>query len=401
MRRFIPGFVFSIYHFLWVLMGALIYNFPSKKLTVIGVTGTDGKTTVVHLISKILEDTGFKIASLSSVRFKIKNKEWTNELRMTMPGRLKLQKFLSQAVKAGCKYMVLEVTSEGAKQHRHRFIDFNGIVFTNLTKEHIEAHKGFENYKKAKGKIFKALNKSKKKDKFVVINTDDKYGEYYAELAGKVKKYKYSLKTPVKTSLLGEFNKYNALAAINTGLVLGVNKEKALKIVEEFKGIPGRMELIIKEPFTIIVDYAHTPDALKKVYKSLRTQGSSLICVFGSCGGGRDKWKRPEIGEIASDYCKKVILTNEDPYDENPNSILKDIESGFSQIRNPNIEIRKILDRREAIHKALSIAKKEDIVIITGKGSEPSICIANGKRIPWSDKEVVLEEFKNIYEKSF
>ena len=400
MRKFIPKFIFSIYHFLLALLGAIIYNFPSRKLIIIGVTGTNGKTTVVHLITEILERTlrqaQGKVASLSSIRFKIKDKEWKNMLKMTMPGRFKLQKFLRKAVKAGCKYAVLEITSEGIKQHRHRFINFNGAVFTNLTKEHIEAHKGFENYKRAKGKLFKALNKSKKKNKFIVINADDKHGEYYAKLANRAKKYEYSLEDPVKISLLGEFNKYNALAAVNTGLALGIEKEKILKIIKDIKGLPGRMELVIEKPFKVFIDYAHTPDALEKVYKTL---GQNLICVFGSCGGGRDKWRRPEIGKIAVNYCKKIILTNEDPYNENPNSILEDIESGFSQIRNPKSEIRKILDRREAINKALSMAKENDIVIITGKGCEPWICVEHGKKIPWDERKIVKEEFKKIYGK--
>jgi len=407
MKKFIPRFVFSIYHFLWAFLAALIYNFPSKKIVVIGVTGTDGKTTVVHMITKILEDAGFDVASLSSIRFKIKSKEWINKLRMTMPGRLSLQKFLKQAADAKCKYVILEATSEGAKQHRHRFIDFDGIIFTNLTKEHIEAHKGFENYKKAKGKIFKALQKSEKKDKFVVINTDGRYSGYFSNLSKGLKIYTYGIKdreaeiTPekinLKISLLGEFNIYNSLSAFGVGLSQKIKPNQILKSLEEFKGIPGRMEVITKEPFRVIVDYAHTPDALEKVYKSLSTQNSSLICVFGSCGGGRDKWKRPEIGKISSNYCKKVILTNEDPYDENPDQILLDIESGISNSQFPISSLFKIIDRREAINKALSIAKKSDTVIITGKGSEPSMCVAGDKKTPWSDKETVLEEFKKVY----
>ena len=391
LKKIIPNFIFSWYHFLWALLGALIYNFPSKRLVVIGVTGTNGKTTVVHLLSEVLEKSGFDVASISSIRFKIKDREWKNMLKMTMPGRFKLQKFLSQAVKVGCKYMVLEVTSEGIKQYRHKFIDFDGAVFTNLTKEHIEAHKGFENYKKAKGKLFKALSRSKKKNKFVILNRDDKYSDYFAKLAGRVKKYEYSLKNPVKISLLGEFNKYNSLAAFNTALALGIKKEKALKVIEGFKGIPGRMELVIERPFKVYVDYAHTPDALGKVYKTL---GKDLICVFGSCGGGRDKWKRPKIGKIASNYCKRIILTNEDPYNEDPSQILSEIESG---IFNFQFSIFKILDRREAINKALSLAKKDDIVIITGKGCEPWICIEHGKKIPWDERKIVREEFKKIY----
>jgi len=406
MKKFIPKFIFQIYHYLWALIGAVIYGFPTRKLVVIGVTGTNGKSTVVHLISEILEKTPRpaqgRVASFSSVRFKIGEKEWKNMLKMTMPGRMKIQKFLRQAVKTGCKYAVLEITSEGIKQYRHKFIDFDGAVFTNLTKEHIEAHKGFENYRKAKGKLFQVLEKSKKKNKFVVLNADDKHSEYFSKLAGNVKKYYYSLKDLEKInlqiSLPGEFNKYNALAAFCTGLALGIEKDKILEVLKNAKGVPGRMELVIEKPFRVFVDYAHTPDALEKVYNTL---GKELICVFGSCGGGRDKWRRPEMGKIADNYCKEIILTNEDPYDENPLTILDEIESGFSKFQISNFKFQKILDRREAINKALSSAQNNDTVIITGKGCEPWMCVAHGKKIPWDDREIVKEEYKKIYEQGF
>lgn len=407
-KKLIPQFVLSFYHLVLAWIGAIIYNFPSRKLIVIGVTGTNGKTTVVHLITDILEKLNYEVASISSIRFKIKNKERKNMLKMTMPGRFKLQRFLKQAVRAGCIYMVLEVTSEGIKQHRHKFIDFDGVVFTNLTKEHIEAHKGLENYKKAKGKIFKALAKSKKRNKFVVLNKDDKYFEYFAKLSGNVKKVFYDKNTKIETSLPGEFNKYNVAAAFEVAKSLGLSTGKTLEILKEFKGIPGRMELVISRPFKVYVDYAHTPDALEKVYQTLqpserserstkRSDQPSMICVLGSCGGGRDRWKRPEIGRIANEYCDRVILTNEDPYDENPDSILRDIESGFSQILNPKPQILKIIDRREAINKALSLAKEGDTIIITGKGCEPWISVEKGKKIPWDDRRIVREEYKKIY----
>jgi len=433
MRKFIPKFVFDIYHYLFALIGVVIYGFPSKKLIVIGVTGTNGKSTVVHLITEILALRGAqgKIASLSSIRFKIGEKEEKNMLKMTMPGRMKLQKFLRQAVRSGCKYAILEVTSEGIKQFRHKFIDFNGAVFTNLTKEHIEAHKGFENYKKAKGKLFKALEKSKKKNlprdfaegkifrgKFAVFNADDENSAYFSDLFSG-KKYFYGIRiqnaeiTPGKIglkldNLLGEFNIYNALAAYCAGLGLGIEKNKILEVLKSAKGIPGRMEIIIDKPFKVYVDYAHTPDALEKVYRTInpkskiqiipnQTQNPKLICVLGSCGGGRDKWKRPEMGKIAAEYCNQIILTNEDPYDENPNQILLDIKSGIPDIKYQILD--RIIDRREAINKALSLAKPNDTVIITGKGCEPWMCVAGGKKIAWDDRKIVREEFSKIYGK--
>ena len=403
-KKLIPRFLLNWYHFLLVFLGALIYKFPSKKLIVIGVTGTNGKSTVVHLVTEILEKSGFKTASISSIRFKIGEKEWPNRLKMTMPGRLMLQKFLRQAVKDGCKYAVLEVTSEGIKQHRHKFIDFNGAVFTNLTREHIEAHKGFENYKKAKGKLFKALKKSKKQNKFSAINVDDPNADYFLNLSQGTRIYTYGIKnkkaeiTPDKInlqiSLPGEFNIYNSLAAIGVGLSQGIELNKILKILKNVKGLPGRMELVVDKPFKVFVDYAHTPDSLEKVYQTIYK--SQMICVFGSCGGGRDKWKRPEMGRIAAQYCDKIILTNEDPYDENPVSIIKDIKAGFSKSQITNNKLQIILDRRQAIRKALSLAKEGDVVIITGKGCEPWICVEKGKKIPWDDRRVVREEYEKL-----
>ena len=209
--------------------------------------------------------------------------------------------------------------------------------------------------------------------------------------AFKVKNTNFNLK------LLGKFNVYNALAAICVGLSQGVSLQICKTALEKAKGIPGRMEIVIKEPFLVIVDYAHTPHSLEKVYllikeKFLKNKGR-LICVLGSAGGGRDKWKRPYLGKIAKKYCQKIIVTNEDPYDEDPQEIIEQIVKGAGK------KALKILNRREAIKKALSLAEKGDIVIITGKGSEESICIKGGRKIPWSDKKVVLEEFQKIYGK--
>jgi len=204
-------------------------------------------------------------------------------------------------------------------------------------------------------------------------------------------------------NLLGKFNIYNSLAAICVGLSQGVSLEICKKALEKVKGIPGRMEVVIKEPFTVIVDYAHTPEALKKVYETIKSfkfhVSSSMICVLGSCGGGRDKWKRPVLGKLAAEYCKEIIITNEDPYDENPLKIIEDIESGFSQIPNSKFQIpkyKKILDRREAIRKALGLAQPNDVVIITGKGSEPWMCVKGGKKIPWDDRQIAKEEFQKL-----
>jgi len=354
------------------------------------VTGTNGKTTVVNLIANILEEAGFKVASLSSIRFKIGEKEKLNTLKMTMPGRFKLQKFLRQAVQSSCQYAVIEVTSEGIKQYRHCFIDLKTAVFTNLTPEHIEAHGSFEKYKEAKGKLFQ-----KAKD-IHVINRDDPNAEYFMQFSAR-KKIVYSLKDkkllPEKLHLLGDFNIYNAMAATQVGLSQGIDLSVCQKAIEKTKSLPGRMEKVIKEPFTVIVDYAHTPDALEKVYRAI---DGRKICVLGAAGGGRDKWKRAELGKIAAAYCSEIILTNEDPYDEDPEKIIEEIEKGATSSMKPGQGCYRFLDRGEGIKKALSLARPGDTVIITGKGSEPWICVAGGKKISWDDRKTVKKEFTKL-----
>ncbi len=406
LRKLIPSFLFGWYHFLLSLLGAIFYCFPAKKIIVIGVTGTNGKSTVTHLAGDILAEAGFKVASASSIRFKIGDQEWPNTLKMTMPGRFKLQKFIRQAVDAGCKYLVLEVTSEGIKQHRHRFIDLNTAVFTNLTREHIESHGGFEKYKQAKGKLFAATKK------IHIINTDDDNADYFLSFPAD-KKYGYGLKKTQQSNiefigatdtklfptgisfqannilfemkLLASFNIYNALTAICIGLSQGVSMEICHRVLERATGVPGRMEVVAKEP-AVIVDYAHTPDSLEKAYKSIKSfSDGNLICLLGSAGGGRDKWKRPEMGKIAAHYCDKIILTNEDPYDEDPNQILAEVKEGIDN----DCDLYEILDREAAIRKAISLAQPKDVVIITGKGCEPWMCVANNKKIPWDDRAIV------------
>lgn len=390
LKKILPSFLLDFYYFLWPLLGALFYGFPSKNLKVIGVTGTNGKTTVVELCSKILEEAGYKVASLSSIKFKIGKKEWKNTLKMTMPGRFKLQQFLNQAKKAGCQYVVLEVTSEGIKQQRHRLINFEVAVFTNLSPEHLEAHGSFEKYRQTKGKLFA------KTKKIHIINADDPNANYFLKFPAN-KKITYSLKKESimlqGMKLLGQFNIYNALAAIKVGLSQGIDLETCQRAIKKVEGIPGRLEKVISEPFQVWVDYAHTPDALEKVYQIF--QQKRLICVLGACGGGRDKWKRPKLGKIAQKYCQKIILTNEDPYQEDPLKILEEIEKGIS-----SSNYQKILDRRLAISRALNLANPGDLVIITGKGCEPWLCIGT-KKIPWDDREVVKEEFEKLKEAKY
>ena len=390
-KKLIPNFLLSWYHLSLAFLGALIYGFPSKKIKVIGVTGTNGKTTVVNFTTKVLEAGGFKVAALSGIKFKIGQKEWTNALKMTMPGRFKIQSFLRKGVKAGCQYAVLEVTSEGILQHRHRFIDFIAAIFTNLSPEHIERHGGFDNYRAAKGRFFQGVKGVH------IINAEDEQADYFLQFPAR-KKYTYGLRQgevnnndlQIKLKLLGEFNIYNALAAISMGLSQGVDLTKAKRAVEELEGVPGRMEEVIMKPFRVVVDYAFTPNALKKVYQTLKPASGKMICVLGACGGGRDKWKRPVLGEIAAEYGDQIIVTNEDPYDEDPLSIIEQVAAGAKN------RVEKIIDRREAIRKALTLAVPGDVVIITGKGCEPWIVESQGRKIPWDDRQIVREEMAKL-----
>ncbi|MEX2090687.1 MAG: UDP-N-acetylmuramoyl-L-alanyl-D-glutamate--2,6-diaminopimelate ligase, partial [Candidatus Paceibacterota bacterium] len=329
----------------------------------------------------------------------------------TMPGRFKLQKFMAQAKKAGCKFVVLEVTSEGIKQKRHLGIKFDCAVFTNLHKEHLESHGSFENYYQAKQELFKRT------DNIHVLNVDDKHFKLFSDFHAKHKIF-YGITggdmkadnvrlgegessfevygTEFNVHFGGRFNVYNSLAALAVGAMYGIDLPRAKPVLESITTIKGRMEYVQKTPFSVVIDYAHTPDSLEEVYKTLKPKDESLklICVLGAAGGGRDKWKRPEFGKIAEKYCDQIILTDEDPYDENPEEILNQISSGFSQTLNSKLETlnhKKILDRREAIKTAINMAEPGDTVVITGKGSEVSMAVAGGKKIPWSDGQIVLE----------
>ena len=421
-KRVLPHFLLDWYHFSLAFLAALIYGFPSRKLKVIGITGTSGKSTVLEMTSNILEEAGYKVASLSSIRFRLAGKEEPNNLRMTLPGRFFVQKFLRKTVNCGCEYAVLEITSEGIKQYRHSFINFGVAALTNLSPEHIEAHGSFERYRQAKQKLFKATKR------IHIINLDDENSKFFLELPAE-EKYLYGInKEPLNNNfkfikaveiqtndrgikfviegtefdlqILGKFNVYNALTAISIARSQEIGLEICKKSLESFKGMPGRMEKVVSAPFKVFIDYAITPNALEKAYETLvqnhKPKDNQLICVLGSCGGGRDKWKRPVLGEIASRYCNQIILTNEDPYDEDPDEILAMIKSGVLKAGFSTNNLYEIIDRKMAIRKSLELAEPNDIVIITGKGCESSICLAKGERIPWSDKSTVQEELKLV-----
>lgn len=419
LKKFIPDWILGTYHFKLALLGALVYGFPSRKLKIIGVTGTKGKSTVVMLAGKVLEEGGKKVGWISSLTINDGKNEVMNPYHMTMPGRFFIQKSLAQMVKNGCEYALVEVTSEGIKQYRHKFINFFGAVFTNLAPEHLEAHGGFDNYRAAKEKLFAAAAKSP--NSFGVYNLDDENVDYFlkypiknkigyvaknnfqfssADFKSILKFTEISLEADnsefqisnikFKTNLLGEFNVYNCVAAAGVGLACGVSLEKAVQAFGKIQSIPGRLEIINEgQNFTVVVDLAHTPDSFEKVFKLFKNlPHNKIISVFGSAGGGRDKWKRPELGKIASENSDSVIICNEDPYDESPASICQEIAVGCQKTK-PEI----ILERRQAIARAFSLAQESDIVLILGKGTEQTY-VEGDKKINWDDRNVVREELK-------
>lgn len=388
----------SFYHYFLSWLGSVIYKNPSKEIFVLGITGTKGKSTTLEIISAILELAGKKTALISSVRTKIAEESSMNFSGMTMPGRFTIQKFLRKAVSAGCEYALVEVTSQGVIQHRHCFIDFNAAILTNLEPEHIESHGSFENYRLAKVVFFKYVaDFSKKTAKKFFINSESKDNNYFLAAAGGDDNVVFYNKKDIeeldfKTKLLGDFNLENIAAAAAFTRSMKIDWVTIKTALEKFEGVPGRFEFVQKDPFSIIIDYAHTPDSLEKVYKAVRDliKKNKLVCVLGAAGGGRDIWKRPVMGKIASKYCDEVILTDEDPFDENPSDIISQIESGMEG-KNPE----RYLDRKEAIREAIKKAEKGGAVVITGKGCEPFIRVKGGEKIPWSDKEIVLEILKN------
>ena len=384
------------------MLGGVIYGFPSKSMKVIAVTGTKGKSTTVYMVSKIFEDQGLPVAAIGSLGFKIKDKQWPNVLKMTLPGRLKLQNFLHRAKNAGCEYAVLEATSEGIEQNRLAGVYIDCAVFTNLHREHLESHGSFENYMKAKQKLFlKVQNRQ-------VLNMSDPYFENFANFQARTKityGINWGMITPttlrtksaeLNMKLLGDFNIQNALAALSVAYAYNLDMDKAVESLNSITFVPGRMEVVKGNGFDVIVDYAHTPDSLEAVYKTLRPFANKLICVLGSAGGGRDKWKRPEFGKIAATYCDEIVLANEDPFEEDPNEILNNIEKGFAGVTDRHFTHQKILDRRDAIRYAISKAGVGDTVVITGKGSEVSMAVAGGQKIPWSDKAIVEETTRSL-----
>lgn len=425
-KKFIPSWLLSGYHYFLALGAKILYANPSSGLIVVGVTGTNGKTTTVNLISQLLECLGYKTGLTSTVNLKVAYQEKLNDKKMTMLGRFQTQKLLRQMLKAGCQYAIIETSSQGLEQWRHIGINYDIAVFTNLTPEHIEAHGSFENYRAQKEKLFKHLAAGVRKKiygervpKIIIANADD--DEYIRLKKFRTDKFiTYGFKNKadyqaaglrlenglavfdweqnhISTGLLGEFNAYNALAALSVVKALGLSVEQALGC--KLGAVSGRQEFINQgQDFMVMIDYAPEPASLAKLYEAIdNLVYKKLIHVLGSTGGGRDKARQPVLGKMAGQKADIVIITNEDPYDDDPMEIINNVAQGaLSAGKTKNKDLFQILDRREAIAKAISVAQKGDLVLITGKGAEQAICVANGKKIPWDDRRVVREILHQI-----
>lgn len=416
MRKLIPKKILDVYHFLFAYLGAAVYGFPSRKLFVIGITGTKGKSTTSELVSAILTEAGHTVALASTIRFAIGKESEPNLFKMTMPGRAYLQRFLRKAVYAGATHAVIEMTSEGAKQFRHIGIELDALLFTNLQPEHLESHGGIEAYAQAKLSLATHLAESPKRPRYIVANIDDPYGKEFLKSEVEIKapfsladaepytvddtsvRFLYKTKKLYSAPLPGLFNLRNILAALTLTHAMGIPEEKIARALEYIKPIAGRAERVeCGQNFTVVIDYAHTPDSLRALFEAYRNPSTTLgvhkriIVVMGSTGGGRDQWKRPEMGKIADQLCDTIILANEDPYDEDPNTIISAIARGIST-HKPLI----ILDRRQAIAEALRMAGEGDVVLVTGKGTDPYIMGPHGARQVWSDKKVAEEELKKL-----
>ncbi len=417
LERYIPKKVYRFfqpfYHRLLAVVGTVRYRFPSRHLYVIGVTGTKGKSSTVEFVNAVLEAAHKKTAILSTIRFKVHTHDRPNTYKMTMPGRFFTQKFLREAVDAKCDYAITEMTSEGARFFRHTGVALDALLFTNLSPEHIESHGSFAHYKDAKLRLVRHLAKSKKPARVAIANIDTKHG--YSFLIHNVEhNVSYSLKevkileenensstieykgVTFTIPLPGKFNILNALAAIKLGEEVGIPLTVAKEGIERLTLIRGRVEKVTlppsdplhtKQNFTVVVDYAHTDDSLRKLYEAF--PDSRKIAVLGSTGGGRDGWKRPVLGKIADEFCDEIIITNEDPYDEDPMKIIREVASGVTK-HTPHI----IEDRRVAIAQALSFAKTGDTILITGKGTDPYIMGPHGTKEVWDDAQVVREELR-------
>ncbi|MCX6795235.1 MAG: UDP-N-acetylmuramyl-tripeptide synthetase [Candidatus Falkowbacteria bacterium] len=480
-KKLIPRQLFKaiqpVYHFILSFAAVLFHGFPSDRLIVIGITGTTGKTSTVYLLARALQAMGYKVGYTSTAMFSDGNKEWLNDKKMTMVGRFFTQRMIRRMSKNGCEFAIIESTSEGIRQFRHRFINFDALLFTGLYPEHLESHGTFDNYKATKGRLFghlqfchtKYIDDQKKVvkpkselqklglnrvKKTIIVNGDDENAPYFSNFWSERKiaftnghpgenelanfseiilkdlellyfseaassaagasfnffdllransqddvKPEAMIAHPVELKLLGVFNAQNSVAALAVCAGLDLSLEKAQVGLEEVSGLVGKMEKIdAGQDFTVLVDYAFEPRALEKLYDTMSLiPHQRTINVLGSTGGGRDASRRPILGKIAGERADLVIVTNEDPYDDDPQEIIDQVAAGAESVgKSIGEDLLKILDRREAIRRAFEEARTGDLVLITGKGGEQFICAKNGEKIPWDDRLVAKEELNAL-----
>lgn len=388
------------------------YGNPAKSLRVIAVTGTNGKTTTVNYINEILKEAKLTTAMFSTAVIEVAGKRQINDLNATVGTTERMQQFFRDAKRAHVDYVVLEITSHALQQHKLAGVPIEAAIMTNLTQDHLDYHKTMENYAAAKGKLFAG------EPKFIVLNRDDEWFDYFNRFTagaqkityGKhddaeakidyVKLYKkgseatvvidHQTKLHLATALPGEFNVYNMTAAASIAYLLGMKLNDIVEGIANLEGVPGRFERVVEGlGYDVIVDYAHTPDALEKLLQAAKAVTKNrVILVFGATGD-RDKGKRPIMGEIAAKYASRIILTDDESYSEDPQSIRDQVREGIEHGRGLS-KTTEFGDRREAIAKALSIAMKGDTILITGMGHE-QFRIVNGERLPWNDANVVRE----------
>jgi len=392
------------------------YGNPARSLKVIAVTGTNGKTTTVNYINEILKESGLTTAMFSTAVIEVAGKRQINDLNATVASTERMQSFFRDAKKAKVDYVVLEVTSHSLDQHKLSTVPIEVAVMTNLTQDHLDYHKTMERYAEAKGKLF-ASN-----PKFIVLNRDDEWFDFFNQFPAEAQKITYGeheeaearidrfklykkgseatividhqTKLEMATALPGKFNIYNMTAAAATAYLLGMKLTDIVEGVANLEGVPGRFERVVEgKGYDVIVDYAHTPDALQKLLEAAKSVTKNrVILVFGATGD-RDKTKRPIMGEIAAKYADRIMLTDEESYNEDPQAIRDQVREGIERAGD-TVRMTEIPDRHDAIAKALSIAMKGDTVLITGMGHE-QFRIVNGERLPWNDGNVVREILAN------
>ena len=393
----------------------VFYGFSSKELYLIGVTGTNGKTTVTHLIENIFEHANKPCGLIGTLGQRISSEAIYTEAKHTTPQAPELQATLRKMINNKLENVVMEVSSHSLEQHRIEGCEFNGAVFTNLTQDHLDYHITMTNYSKAKAKLFSML-KNPKENRFAVLNLDDEYAmDMLNATAGDAEILAYSIhnekadiiakniayssfganfdcKTPfgdkkINLQMTGEFSIYNALAALCAGILSGIDIDTCIKALEATKNVSGRFEVVSTEPL-IIVDYAHTPDGLDNVLraaKELVKEDGELICLFG-CGGDRDATKRPKMAQIADKLADKVIITSDNPRSEDPQQIITDILAGIKSLDGDRIFVE--IDRREAIERAVKLSKPNDVIVVAGKGHEDYQILKN-ETIHFDDREEV------------